>query len=88
MKPPRLIVRPYTPRQLPYKFNTEQFEEFLTSIFPHLQNIVYAGWMRRVDTSGKKRLGFFIATGKTSQEARTLFKQSHEFGKNIWEIPH
>ncbi len=81
-------MRPFTPRKFPYTFTPEQFQEFLTVIFPLIQEIVYAGWERRIDQNGKKRLGFFIATGKTSKEARHQYKQSREFGKNIWEIPH
>lgn len=86
MKPPRLIVRQFTPQKMPYQITPEDFSKALTVLFPQLDKVVYAGWVRRENAEGKKAVGFFISTGATSTEARKRFKASHEFGTNIWQL--
>jgi hypothetical protein len=86
MNPPRLIIRQFAPKTMPYQVTPDDFSQALKILFPKLDKVVYAGWARRKNNNGEKITGFFISTGTTSLEARKRFKTSVEFGKHIWQL--
>ncbi len=81
----RVIVKPVTPRNVPQTIPAEKLIKILDEALPHLQKVIYAGWIRR-NVNKKKRLQFLAATGNTSKEARENFKKSEAFGENVWLI--
>lgn len=81
----RIIVRPWTPRKIPEQIPTSRINEVLVGAYPKLKEILYVGWIRR-KVKDKKQLFFLAATGTTSTIARKAFKESEDFGSDIWLI--
>jgi hypothetical protein len=81
----RIIVRPWTPRKIPYQIPMTGIKEILTEAYPNLKKVVYVGWARRIFDK-KKQIIYLAATGDTGLQARKAFKTSEEFGENIWVI--
>lgn len=81
----RVIVRPWTPRNIPYQISTELYNAILKEAYPKLKKVVYVGWARRV-YDNKKQIIYLVATGETGIEARKAFKTSENFGEDIWVV--
>ena len=81
----RILVRPWVPRRIPYQIPMSSVREVLTSARPHMQEVLYVGWVKRV-VDGKRVLMYLAATGETAKEARKRFKESNDFGVNIWKL--
>ena len=82
----RVIIRPWTPRKMPYAVTRELISTFIQTHYPDFEAVVYAGWSRKLNINGSRKISFYVATGKTSSEARKRFKESNAYGKEIWEI--
>jgi hypothetical protein len=81
----RIIVRPWTPRKIPYQIPMTRIKELMQEAYPKLKKVVYVGWVRRV-VDGKKQIIYLAATGDSGIEARKVFKTSENFGEDIWLI--
>lgn len=81
----RVVVRPWTPRKIPYRITTAQAEFILDTAYPNLKKVVYVGWTRR-DVNGKKQLLYLASTADTLREARRVFKTGTDFGINLWKL--
>ena len=81
----RVIVRPWTPRKIPYAISFQKVNGIIKEAQPKVKAILYVGWSRR-NVEGKKVLQYLVATGSTSSEARKAFKLSEDFGENIWIV--
>lgn len=81
----RVIVRPWTPRKIPYSISFQRVNEVIKEARPKLKSHLYVGWSRR-NVAGKKVLFYLVATGNTSSEVRKAFKISENFGENIWLV--
>jgi hypothetical protein len=84
-KKTRIIVRPWTPRKIPYVVSKQRVNEVISEARPKIKAILYVGWVRR-KVDNKRKILFLAATGATASEARTAFKKSEDFGENIWLI--
>lgn len=82
----RVFVRRWTPRVLPYPVTEEEIRRFVRRHHEQFNAFVYAGWARRKNVQQVQRIGFFIATGSSRKEAKKKFRESNEFGKDIWEV--
>lgn len=81
----RVIVRPWTPRKLPKQISIKRVDDVVEKAYPKMKKLLYVGWVRR-NVNGKRRLLFLAATGDTPSEARTVFKQSENFGEDVWIV--
>jgi len=81
----RIIVRPWTPRFIPFEIPSDAVNIIMRDAYPQLKKIVYVGWIRRVQ-GDKNVLLYLAATGDTAKEARHAFKHSTEFGLNVWNL--
>lgn len=82
----RVIVRPWQPRNLPYQISQAQLKAFIQTHVQHFEEVLYLGWVRR-QKEGKRLIKFVVATGATRSIAKKRFKESTQFGTEIWEIP-
>lgn len=81
-----VFIRQWIPRILPYRVTEEEIRQFVGRHHQEFSTFIYAGWRRRKDSQGVRRIGFFIGTGASRKEARDVFKEGMAFGKSIWEI--
>jgi hypothetical protein len=81
----RVIVRPWTPRKIPYAISIEHVNRIMQEAKPKIKAVIYVGWARR-KMNEKRMLLYLAATGNTASEARKAFKTSENFGEDIWLI--
>lgn len=81
----RVIVRPWQPRNLPYPVSQRQLKTFIQTHVHLFDEILYLGWIRRME-DGKRVVKFIVATVETRLIAKKRFKESFEFGTEVWEI--
>jgi hypothetical protein len=81
----RVIVRPWTPRKIPYLISFLKVNEIIQEARPNIKSIIYVGWARR-KIGDKRKLQYLVATGDTASETRNRFKYSNQFGENIWVV--
>lgn len=81
----RVIVRPWTPRNIPYTIPAENAKKILEDAYPKIKKVLYIGWTKRM-VNGKRMLKYLAATADSTIDARKIFKYSEEFGENIWNL--
>lgn len=81
----RIIVRPWTPRIVPYTIPAESVRQTLALAYPKFKKVLYIGWVKR-RINGKPRLFYLAATADTTRKAREMFKKSEAFGENVWDL--
>lgn len=81
----RVIIRPWTPRNIPHQIPVEKVKEVLEAAYPKLGKILYVGWAKRV-IEGKRTLFYLAATADTPSQARERLKKSENYGKDIWNL--
>lgn len=81
----RVIVRPWTPRIIPYAIPTAAVRDILKEAYPQLKKVLYVGWIKRKENN-KSVLYYLAATGETAGEARKNFKKSVNYGIDIWKL--
>jgi len=84
-KKTRVIVRPWQPRNVPYQISQTWLKTFIQTHFQYFDEILYLGWVRRVEEK-KRVVKFIVATGPTRLVAKQRFKESTQFGSEVWEI--
>ncbi len=87
---PKIIIRSLEPRKKPSIVTMKKVKDFLKANLHNFSEVVYMGWGRReyTDMEGKTKRGlrFIASTAATRLEARQNFKQSKDWGKNIWDL--
>lgn len=81
----RVIIRPWTPRNIPHQIPVEKVKEVLETAYPKLGKILYVGWAKR-KVEGKRKLFYLATTGDTPSEAREKLKKSENYGEDIWNL--
>jgi hypothetical protein len=81
----RVVVRPWTPRRVPYTISVDALEQVLIVAYPKLKEVLYVGWTKR-RVAGKLTLMYIAATGDTTQEARQAFKKSEDYNESVWKF--
>lgn len=81
----RVIVRPWQPRNVPYPISQTRLKAFIQTHVYYFDEVLYLGWVRRLE-EGKRVAKFIVATGPTRLIAKQRFKESTQFGSEVWEI--
>lgn len=82
---PRIVVKPFVPRKVPYQIPIQKIDEFIKKEHQKIKKVLFVGWARR-KIDGKRKLLFLAATGETTTTARKNFKESYNFGDEVWVI--
>lgn len=81
----RIIIRPWTPRIIPYYISVDSVKQSLLVAYPKLKKVLYVGWAKR-KVNGKAKFFYLAATGDTTRQAREVLKKSDAFGENVWDL--
>lgn len=81
----RVIVRPWQPKNLPFKLTQSQLKEFIEAHAEEFAAVLYLGWVRR-SVNGTTTVRFIVATAENRSDAKQRFKESNRFGEEVWDL--